>query len=484
MDWKPPLRSRLASSSLPCIPCFTVTSSPPQAKIRSLSKRHGANPDLWPISQFIKPVYPSQPAPIPPASPPPPPSPSAVQVSWSIESINPGDSPALNRPYSLPPSSSSSSLQSTLDLDHPLFADVLLPAPSPKSSYEDSPNLPLSREEPDGRSDASNHSVDALGIPASSSSPCSVSTPPCTPQPPSPGDHGSQVTPEMISSALEALTQAASHASSTISTPQEERHLPELISQTLSSWITDHSSCATPPSTPMDMDEASQPQAVSAADLIAALTSAISLHRVEEVGSSTGRESGVPSVPACTPQEGLLELAKLGIQPEDILEALSALSIVREEEGGVEEVVKKDDEEETEQLVEQKQEEKEEEEEGMEQLEEQSQEGTEEEKEAKHEVKKEEMEQENLKQEIKEEGEEEEKGQDQEDQNNEEKQERGEEEEEEEESEGLHEREEETKEEEELKRKGEDQYYVHTEVMAVAGGDEKGTRSVTQQNRP
>ena len=229
-------------------------------------------------------------------------------------------------PSSLPTTttSSSSSLRthSTLSLDHPLFADVVLP--SPKSSYEDHHILSGSREEPDGRSDTGNHSPT---LPRTSSSPLSITTPPCTPLPSTSSlSQGGVVTPEMISSALDALTQAASHASSTAGTPHEERHLPELITQTLSTWISDHSSCATPPSTPFDED-GSQEQPISATELITALTQAVAAHKSED-----GNGSGAPSVPSSTPQEGLLELAKLGIQPNDILEALSALSIVREEE--------------------------------------------------------------------------------------------------------------------------------------------------------
>ena len=202
-------------------------------------------------------------------------------------------------PSSLPTTttSSSSSLRthSTLSLDHPLFADVVLP--SPKSSYEDHHILSGSREEPDGRSDTGNHSPT---LPRTSSSPLSITTPPCTPLPSTSSlSQGGVVTPEMISSALDALTQAASHASSTAGTPHEERHLPELITQTLSTWISDHSSCATPPSTPFDED-GSQEQPISATELITALTQAVAAHRSED-----GNGSGAPSVPSSTPQEGL-----------------------------------------------------------------------------------------------------------------------------------------------------------------------------------
>ena len=311
----------------------TVFSFAPQAKIHSLRQRYGDNPDIWPIAKSIQPVYPPQYGPpVAPPMTPPPPSPGVLQVSWSIETTNPQET--MKMPSSLPittTSSSSSSLRthSTLSLDHPLFADVVLP--SPKSSYEDPSILSGFREEPDGRSesDTGNHS------PAhqhTSSSPLSLTTPPCTPLPSTTSlTQGGVVTPEMISSALDALTQAASHASSIAGTPHEERHLPELITQTLSTWISDHSSCATPPSTPLDED-GTQEQPISATELIAALTQAVAAHKIEE-----GTSSGAPSVPSSTPQEGLMELAKLGIQPHDILEALSALSIVREEEEEIDE---------------------------------------------------------------------------------------------------------------------------------------------------
>lgn len=300
-----------------------------QAKIHTLSQRYGANPDAWPIAKSIQPVYPVDPLPTPPPLPPPSP---AVQVSWTIEAT--GRRGSHDQP-SLTSSRSSSVSQTPLDLDHPLFANVTLPAPSPKvSTFDDSQILSGSREEPDGRSDASNHSTDPNNV--LTASPPSL-TPPSSPHPLSFGDQRAQVTPGMISSALGAVTHAASQASSLSHTPQDEPHLPELISQALSSWISENASvCSTPPSTPLDVDDGGGcvQQAVSASDLISALTSALSQHRAEEgVGGGSGRESIVPSVPACTPQEELLELAKLGIQPDDILEALQALSSVRKDEG-------------------------------------------------------------------------------------------------------------------------------------------------------
>ena len=70
---------------------------------------------------------------------------------------------------------------------------------------------------------------------------------------------------------------------------------------------------------------------ISASDLISALTNTVSAH-CESNGWSSGCGSSVPSVPVGTPQEGLSGLAKLGIQPGDILNALSSLSLASMEE--------------------------------------------------------------------------------------------------------------------------------------------------------
>ena len=304
-----------------------------------MRQKYGDNPDLWPIAKSVVPVYSphEEETQVTSPTPSPLPSPAPVQVSWSIESSNPRDNVGLptSLPGSLPASIASlpdthSRTHSQLSLEHPLFADVVLPPPSPKMGFDSTSILPSSREEPDGRSDASTHSPDVLQD-TNDSSPLSTTTPPCTPLPSTSSlTQRGIVTPEMITSALDALTQAASQASSVVGTPQEERLLPELISQTLSTWISDHSTplCTTPPPTPLDEEDTNQGQGLSISDLISALTLAVSTHKTDEGGGG----SGAPSVPSSTPQEGLLELAKLGIQPEDILEALSALSIVREEE--------------------------------------------------------------------------------------------------------------------------------------------------------
>lgn len=180
--------------------------------------------------------------------------------------------------------------------------------------------VPGARASPDGHSDdtSSSHSCEDALIAVAS--PCSVSPPPCTPQL-STEELQVQITPQMISAALEALTQAASQATALVGSPPEEQQLPDLISQALHSWI---SETATPPPTPNQ--DGGMGQSVSASDLIAALSSALSIHCAEGGHSSAGN-SRAPSVPACTPQEGFGELARLGIQPEDVLHALNRLQL-------------------------------------------------------------------------------------------------------------------------------------------------------------
>lgn len=286
-----------------------------------MTEKYGPNTDQWPVIRRVQSISSPSHQPLPQSPPPPAESPPTVHVSWSIESIKRVPTSTISD------TSPSHSLSTTTDgsycnsIDHPLFYDTTL---SIKTS-----SLPSSRDDPDGRSDVSTHSSDAIAL-ASSPSPLVLPTPPCTPLSPGEGirqSSQSSVTPQMISAALEALTQAASHAS----TPTDEAQLPELLSQALHNFITEQA-CATPPSTPLNQDELMEEQPISSADFISALTTALSIHCETNRGLSSGSGSTIPSVPVGTPQEGLSELAKLGIQPESILQALNSLSCQSREE--------------------------------------------------------------------------------------------------------------------------------------------------------
>jgi hypothetical protein len=260
-----------------------------QAKIRNLTEKYGSNVSDWPLAKQTLPT------PIPEASPKATPtSPPILQVSWSVESVQPI---ATRSPGDSPTSAS---------IDHPLFFDSSL-------SFKTSSSLPSSRDEPDGRSDISVQSANA--------SPLVLATPPATPLSISVNESTVRqpVTPSMISAALEAVTQAASnsHASSPNGSME---HLSGILSRAIHNFISEQSSSVTtpPPSTPTNEEEDYRPEnsSISATDLISALSAVVSAH----VDGST------PAVPVGTPQEGLSELAKLGIQPEAILDALHALS--------------------------------------------------------------------------------------------------------------------------------------------------------------
>ena len=209
------------------------------------------------------------------------------------------------------------------EVDHPLFANsviILEPKPSsPEISMSVDYPVPDARASPDGHSDRTSSSQSCEDVAATS--PCIVSPPPCTPQL-SVEDRPVQISPQLISAALEALTQAAASQATTLAgSSPEEQQLPDLLSQALHSWISETS---TPPPTPNQ--EGNGGQAVLAADLIAALSSTLSKHCAEGGHLSTGN-SRAPSVPASTPQEGLGGLARLGIQPEDVLHALNQLQV-------------------------------------------------------------------------------------------------------------------------------------------------------------
>lgn len=179
-------------------------------------------------------------------------------------------------------------------MDHPLFFD--------HHPLRVPPSLPPSRDDPDGQSDS----------PCLDSSPLSLATPPCTPAGGQEVGVVSSITPQMILTALESLSSSQTRSVS-----------PDSLSQALQGFINEHL-LTTPPSTPLNEGEEDHP--LSSSDLISALTATLNAHIVTDGEGSDGG-SGVPSVPVGSPQEGLSELVRLGLQPEDILKALTSLSV-------------------------------------------------------------------------------------------------------------------------------------------------------------
>ena len=209
-------------------------------------------------------------------------------------------------------------------------------------SSQEEGSLP-SREEPDGQSYISNVSHDLLLVPSKSDPPSShsLSPPPSTPLTAN-GNNKPIITPAMIQSALDALYHIQNKDTPLSLTPRDDMPtpiFPEAVTSALSAWITSqsgHSSGATPlisppPSTPLEPINQDRIQhAISAKDLIGAL-SALIPHQ-EGGGEDSGESSTTCSVPACTPQEGISGWLKLGIQPDEVIQALTALTIRNSED--------------------------------------------------------------------------------------------------------------------------------------------------------
>ena len=116
---------------------------------------------------------------------------------------------------------------------------------------------------------------------------------------------------------------------------------PEAIASALSAWIASQGSVggtplvSPPPSTPLEGSGQERGQgggSISAADLMAALMVLIQPPEGNDGGDdSSGGSSLACSAPHGTPQEGLAlgEWLRLGIHPEEVLQALSALTIHR-----------------------------------------------------------------------------------------------------------------------------------------------------------
>ena len=252
----------------------------------------------------------------------------------------------------------------------------------------------FSRSEPDGQSDVSSTSPDMLGGRRSqqgseTSSRHSTLSPPPPSSSPVPPDAtlATPIIPDVLQSALDALEGIPDKDTPLSLTPRPQYLetggqgvLPETVTSALTKWISSqslqgqgggantsggpsHSSLKTtplltpPPSTPVyrppqtvvggpqEMQGAGERQGISAGDLIAALST------LKVTGSGSGDEKGAGSrgsgggggrdysVPAGTPSEGagaeggIEGWAKLGIRPDEVIQALSALTIQQVGEG-------------------------------------------------------------------------------------------------------------------------------------------------------
>lgn len=245
-------------------------------------------------------------------------------------------------------------------------------------------SLPDSREDPDGQSDISNVSPEAIVIrreptpetpveTMDTPSVCSLTPPPSTPLTANGNSFKSTITPLMIQSALTALQQIQNKDTPISTTGGAEEGgghspiFPEEVTTALTAWINQqHNRSAgsselqtpllsPPPCTPQRPESESDNlsavinldgtgtgagtgmgesvrHGISASDLITALSSLIA--QDSTVDTASGESSGVCSVPACTPKEGLSEWLRMGIHPDEVIQALSALTISRAEQEG------------------------------------------------------------------------------------------------------------------------------------------------------
>ena len=228
-----------------------------------------------------------------------------------------------------------------------------------------------SREDPDGQSDISSNSPEHLLIPAERRSVSSIppsaplTPPPSTPLTTNGNSYKPTITPEMIQSALEALELMENKDTPISLTPHgtaDESHgpiFPEAVTNALTAWISSQSTSggqgvssnatpllSPPPSTPLETDSnqntedelgtATIRHGISASDLITALSTLMPSSSRHNSINTSGDSSIVCSVPACTPKEGLSEWIKLGIRPDEVIQALSALTIASNEDGETE----------------------------------------------------------------------------------------------------------------------------------------------------
>lgn len=245
---------------------------------------------------------------------------------------------------------------------------------SPRHRDDSLVSLPDSREEPDGQSDISSISPEAIVLqrestpdtpiePTDTPSIYSLTPPPSTPLTANGNSFKPTITPLMIQSALTALQQIQDKDTPISAGGIEEGgHSPiftEEVTTALTAWINQQHQrsrgsselptpllLSPPPSTPqkpesestsdthsaivnLDAPGANVRHGISASDLIAALSS---LMGQESADATSGESSGVCSVPACTPKEGLNEWLRLGIHPDEVIQALTALTISRAEQ--------------------------------------------------------------------------------------------------------------------------------------------------------
>lgn len=216
----------------------------------------------------------------------------------------------------------------------------------------------LSREDPDGQSDTVSVSPEACCN--GSSEPSSVSLlspPPSTPLPQNESTTKPTITPAMIQSALESLQQIQNNkgtpllSTSHSDDSSQKRICPETVANALSTWMnqeaqhevhSSRSSCnttphvSTPPSTPLDVVSSDDQKLrtgipISSASLFVALSALVVPSRQSSTVASE-ESSVVGSVPVSTPSEGISEWLKLGFKPEDVIQALSVLSLQSREE--------------------------------------------------------------------------------------------------------------------------------------------------------
>ena len=300
-----------------------------QAKITSLREQYGTNPDSWPLAKSLASSNSSE---EPEMSKTPP----GVQLCWQVQSPQrPAGWRVLDQSVLSEESFEQPLLAHGLAGPHGMLTVPHYPQEEEYYAVGSLSSFDSYREEPDGQSDIMNDLPETLLVPENDPpSSHSLTPPPSTPLTTN-GNNKPQITPAMIRSALEALQHIQNKETPISLTPHEDTPtpiFPEAITLALTAWITSQSSGDTPlvsppPSTPTEACQDRAHRAISASDLIAALSALI--HHQEGQGSGDdSAESSVPcSVPSCTPQEGLSEWLKLGIRPEEVIQALSALTI-------------------------------------------------------------------------------------------------------------------------------------------------------------
>lgn len=352
-----------------------------QAKIQSLVERYGNDPDSWPITKSLFTSSSEGAGTTAATSEPSQGRDPQLELSWQVHNHN-GSlvspvradlsfrrslglqgyrvSPMVDRSFDHDKSPLSED-----SLEHPLLTHKLMGSQAgggpgegrcvtmedeerySVGSWHSSPEGGLSsREEPDGQSDISSVSPEVLLVPPGSDPPSShsLSPPPSTPLTAN-GNNKPTVTPAMIQSALDALFHIQNKDTPLSLTPRDDTPtpiFPEAVTSALTAWIqSGHSTGTTPlisppPSTPLESNHQERvQQAISAKDLIGALSALIPPQ--DGGGEDSGESSNVCSVPACTPQEGISGWLKLGIQPDEVIQALTALTIRNSEDGGQQE---------------------------------------------------------------------------------------------------------------------------------------------------